>query len=81
MKIIDKKIVFCATDGAMVDVWPHPKPASRFIPEEYKKLERFYNNNLHNAITSFPDGAVGQSDEDELRKPPGDVHFDLDDLR
>ena len=31
----------------MLHVWPHPQPASRFIPEEYKKLERFYNGNLH----------------------------------
>ena len=33
----------------MVDIWPHPKPASRFIPEEYKKLERFYNGDMHKA--------------------------------
>ncbi len=32
----------------MVDVWPHPKPANRFIPDEYKKLERFGKNNFHN---------------------------------
>ena len=44
-----KKIIFCATNKEMLDVWPHPKPASRFIPQEYKKLERFTNNNLHNA--------------------------------
>jgi hypothetical protein len=41
------KITFCATNGEMLDVWPHPQPASRFIPDEYKKLERFSNNNLH----------------------------------
>ena len=45
--MIHKKIIFCATQKNMLDVWPHPKPASRFIPEEYKKLERFYENNLH----------------------------------
>tara|TARA_R100000005_G_C4967341_1_gene181643 strand:- start:19 stop:705 length:687 start_codon:yes stop_codon:yes gene_type:complete len=45
--MFNKKITFCATSQAMVDVWPHPQPASRFIPEEYKKLERFKNNNLH----------------------------------
>ena len=43
-----KKIIFCATDKSMVDVWPHPKPANRFIPDEYKKLERFAKNNFHN---------------------------------
>ena len=47
--MINKKIIFCATQESMVDVWPHPKPASRFIPEEYKKLERFHENNLHSA--------------------------------
>ncbi len=31
----------------MVDIWPHPKPASRFVPDEYKKLERHDNKNLH----------------------------------
>ena len=31
----------------MVDVWPHPQPASRFIPDEYKKLERHKNGDLH----------------------------------
>ena len=32
----------------MKDIWPNPKPASRFIPEEYKKLKRFKDDNLHN---------------------------------
>ena len=45
--MFSKKIIFCATDANMVDVWPHPKPASRFIPEEYKSLERFKGGNLH----------------------------------
>ena len=41
--MFDTKITFCATDASMVDVWPHPQPASRFIPDEYKKLERHKN--------------------------------------
>ena len=45
--MINKKITFCATEGNMVNVWPHPKPANRFIPDEYKKLERFAKGNLH----------------------------------
>lgn len=45
--MIDKKITFCAIRQQMIDVWPHPKPASRFIPEEYKKLSRFYNDDVH----------------------------------
>jgi hypothetical protein len=45
--MLNKKIFFCATKSNMVDIWPHPKPAGRFIPEEYKKLERHTKNNLH----------------------------------
>jgi len=45
--IFDKKITFCATDESMIDVWPHPQPASRVIPDEYKKLKRHADNNLH----------------------------------
>jgi hypothetical protein len=45
--LFEKKITFCATDESMVDIWPHPKPASRFVPDEYKKLERHDNKNLH----------------------------------
>ena len=44
---MDKKIIFCASNKEMLEVWPHPKPASRFIPDEYKKLERFTNDNIH----------------------------------
>ena len=42
-----KKIKFIAIDKGMLDVWPHPQPANRFISEEYKKLERHTKNNLH----------------------------------
>ena len=45
--MLDKKIIFCATNKDMMEVWPHPKAASRVIPEEYKKLQRFQNNNYH----------------------------------
>ena len=45
--MINKKITFCATNKAMLDIWPHPKPASLFIPDEYKKLKRHTENNLH----------------------------------
>ena len=31
----------------MIDIWPHPQPASKVIPNEYKKLERFTKGNLH----------------------------------
>ena len=45
--MLSKKITFCAVDKNFVDVWPHPKPASKFIPDEYKKLPRFANGNMH----------------------------------
>ena len=45
--MFDKKIIFCATDSNMVNIWPNPTPASRAIPKEYKNLPRFNNNNLH----------------------------------
>jgi len=45
--MLNKKIIFCASNKDMVDIWPHPKPALRFIPDEYKNLPRLNNNNLH----------------------------------
>jgi len=45
--MLNKKITFCASNKDMLSVWPHPKPASHFIPQEYKKLSRFNENNLH----------------------------------
>jgi hypothetical protein len=45
--MFENKIEFCATNKEMVDIWPHPRPASRFIPEEYKKLERFPKGDMH----------------------------------
>jgi hypothetical protein len=45
--LFENKIKFIATDGNMKDIWPNPKPASRFIPDEYKKLKRFKDDNLH----------------------------------
>ena len=43
----DKEIKFCPIDKDMRKVWPHPKPANHFMPEEYKKLERYKDGNLH----------------------------------
>ena len=43
----DKKIQFTAIEEEYVDVWPHPKPAGHFIPDDYKKLERHRDKNLH----------------------------------
>jgi len=46
--MFDKEIKFCPINQAMEKVWPHPKPASHFIPQEYKKLERHKRGNLLN---------------------------------
>ena len=43
----DKKIQFTAIEEEYVDVWPHPKPAGHFIPDDYIKLERHRDKNLH----------------------------------
>ena len=45
--MFDKKITFCATNKDMVDIWPHPQPAIRCMPDQYKKTSRFLGNNLH----------------------------------
>jgi len=31
----------------MLDIWPNPKPASLFIPSEYKKMPRLKDKDLH----------------------------------
>ena len=75
--MIDKKITFCAIRKEMLEVWPLPKPASRFIPEEYKKLERFENSNMHNPtlktcipfLDSLTMGYIIPFDQDYLVDP------------
>ena len=61
----------------MLDVWPHPKPASRFIPDEYKKLERFLDNDYHKStiktcmpfLDSLTMGYIIPFDQDYLIDP------------
>jgi hypothetical protein len=61
----------------MLDVWPHPQPASRFIPDEYKKLKRFKENNLHSPtvktcvpfLDSLTMGYIIPFDQDYLIDP------------
>ena len=45
--MLNKKIEFIITNKDHLDIWPSPKPALKFIPEDYKKLGRLSNNNLH----------------------------------
>jgi len=45
----DNKIKFCGIDNRYEKVWPHPKPASNAIPEEYKKLEKLHKGDLKTA--------------------------------
>tara|TARA_R100000388_G_scaffold33469_1_gene26151 strand:- start:421 stop:1107 length:687 start_codon:yes stop_codon:yes gene_type:complete len=47
--MFENKITFCCINENLVKVWPHPKPSTRFIPDEYKKLERFRDGDLHEA--------------------------------
>ena len=75
--MIDKKIIFCATKKEMADVWPHPQPASRMIPNAYRKLERFTNKDLHRAtvktcmpfLDSMTAGYIIPFDQDYLVDP------------
>jgi len=46
MIMFNKKIKFCPIDQEMGKVWPHPKPANHFVPEEYKELERHKRGDL-----------------------------------
>jgi len=75
--MLNKKITFCATNKDMLDIWPHPKPASRFIPDEYKKLERFENKNFFSPtvktcipfLDSMTAGYIIPFDQDYLVNP------------
>ena len=75
--MFDKEIKFIATDKDFLDVWPHPCPASRFIPEEYKKLKRFTEDNLHHPtlktcmpfLDSLTAGYIISFDQDYLVDP------------
>jgi len=75
--MIDKKIIFCATKKEMADIWPHPQPASRMIPNAYRKLERFTNKDLHRAtvktcmpfLDSMTAGYIIPFDQDYLVDP------------
>jgi|TARA_R100000008_G_C3536519_1_gene142337 hypothetical protein len=42
----DLEIQFIATDSDMEKIWPPPKPATHFIPQEYKNMPRFANNDM-----------------------------------
>ena len=45
--MFENKIKFIAVNEDMLEVWPHPKPANHFMPEEYKILKRHDKGNLH----------------------------------
>ena len=74
------KITFCATNSSMVDVWPHPQPASKFIPQEYKKLKSFDKGNMHAGtlklcmpfLDSLTMGYIIPFDQDYLVDPTED---------
>ena len=78
--MFNKKIVFCATDDGMKNIWPNQKPASHFIPKEYKELERFTDKNLHQPtvktcipfLDSLTMGYIIPFDQDYLVDPVED---------
>ena len=75
--MFDKKITFCATNKDMLDVWPHPKAAKLFIPQEYKNLSRFNSNDMHKPtlktcmpfLDSMTAGYIIPFDQDYLIDP------------
>ena len=78
--MLNKKITFCATDKMFADIWPNPRPASRFIPDEYKKLKRFKDDNQHHPtvktcvpfLDSMTMGYIIPFDQDYLVDPVED---------
>ena len=75
--MFSKKITFCAINKDFIDVWPHPQPASKFIPEEYKKLKRHTDDDLHQPtvkicipfLDSLTAGYIIPFDQDYLVNP------------
>tara|TARA_R110000751_G_scaffold307758_1_gene430994 strand:- start:970 stop:1656 length:687 start_codon:yes stop_codon:yes gene_type:complete len=72
-----KKIKFVAINKEMLDIWPHPQPAKKFIPSAYKKLERHTKKNLHTPtvktcvpfLDSMTAGYIIPFDQDYLVDP------------
>ena len=75
--MFNKKIKFCAINKDFIDIWPHPQPASKFIPEEYKKLKRHAHDDLHQPtvktcipfLDSLTAGYIIPFDQDYLVNP------------
>ena len=75
--MLENEIKFIASDREFVEVWPHPKPSSRFIPEDYKKLEKFNHGNMHDEtikgcipfLDSLTAGYIIPFDQDYLIDP------------
>jgi hypothetical protein len=75
--MFNKKINFCAINKDFIDIWPHPQPASKFIPEEYKKLKRHAHDDLHQPtvktcipfLDSLTAGYIIPFDQDYLVNP------------
>tara|TARA_R100000541_G_scaffold33642_2_gene42240 strand:- start:655 stop:1341 length:687 start_codon:yes stop_codon:yes gene_type:complete len=78
--MFNKKITFCATNQDMLDIWPHPQPASKFILPEYKKLKRFDKDDMYAPtvktcipfLDSMTMGYIIPFDQDYLINPVGD---------
>jgi len=64
----------------MLNVWPHPQPAVKFIPDDFKKMQRFNDNNFYHAtvktcmpfLDSLTAGYIIPFDQDYLIHPVED---------
>ena len=82
--MFNQKIQFIANSKDMLDICPHPKPSTQFIPDEYKKMERHNNKNCHFPtvktcmpfLDSLTAGYIIPFDQDYLVDP--DVEFEKD---
>ena len=78
--MFNKKIIFCAEKKHMVDIWPHPVPASKVIPDDYKKLNSFTDGNVMSPtvkkcipfLDSLTAGYIIRFDQDYVVQPVGD---------
>ena len=85
--MFENKIEFICINQDMANVWPHPKPATRFIPEEYKKLQRFpMEGNLNHPsvktcvpfLDSMTAGYIIPYDQDYLIDPIGSIDHPIE---
>ena len=78
--MFEKKIIFCAEKESMAEIWPHPVPASKVIPDDYKKLSSYQDGNVMAPtvkkcipfLDSLTAGYIIRFDQDYVVQPVGD---------